>query len=96
MPTFGKTSTAGAFLSLGQNNKRVNKRTLSEAGSLSKLWVYVNGLGEGSGNEVCVLLAYSDTAGAPDVLLATSAEITVLDGQAAGWVSGVVSPGPLT
>ena len=90
--TFGKT-TIGATPGNGlANEKAGNKFTLREPGSITQLSAYVDGLGPGTGNQVMRMLVYTDSAGVPGTKRVTSAEVTVRDGQAAGWVHFTVSP----
>jgi len=88
MATFGKTAIGGTTAVIGLDAKRVAKFTLAEACSVSKLSVYVSGDGSGVGDQVMKGIIYDDdgAAGAPGTLLGTSNEVTVTDGQAAGWV----------
>lgn len=88
MATFGKTTIGGTAFDTGADFKHVNKRTLSERGTISKLSIYVDGSGAGSGSQVIRAVIYDDDAdfGEPGMLLASGTTVTVTDGQAAGWV----------
>lgn len=67
--------------------------TLSEPGVVTMLSVYLDGLGPGVGGQVMKALLYAAAAGVPTALKVASAEVTVADGQAAGWVDfPVVDP----
>ena len=91
MSTFGNTNIGGSWLNDSGNIKAVDKFTLSEAGDVSKLTIYVRGHNTGE-DQVRRGVIYSDTAGSPNALKGTTAEITVTSAQAAGWVDLSFSP----
>jgi len=53
---------------------------------LEKISLYIDGSGSGTGNQKFRAVVYSDSSGAPNARLGYSADTTVIDGQAPGWV----------
>jgi len=72
---------------------RMFKTTVDESGTVSKVSAYIDGGGAGSSGQVAKVVIYDDdgVSGKPGTLLATSSEVSVSDGQAAGWVDFTVS-----
>lgn len=98
MATFGDTAVPSLFDNLAGDYAQVSRFTLGTAGTFTRLWMYMDGNGVGTGNQPCKALIYSDTAGPkPLNLLALSNEVTITDGQSAGWVEfTLTSPVDLT
>jgi hypothetical protein len=84
MATFGKTTVGGSWNGNGLDTKDVNKYNLPVAASVTKLTVYCRG--EAGGPQVRKGVIYADAAGQPDVLKGTTAEVSIGQNQAAGWV----------
>jgi subtilisin family serine protease len=82
--TFGKTSVGASTDSFGFERKRVNRYTLPEAGSVTKLTVYLAPTST-SGQQVLKGLIYSDSAGTPAALLGVSEQLTFTSASVAGW-----------
>jgi hypothetical protein len=93
MPIFGNNVAGGFFSELNADTKRVNKFTLSEGGTVTKLSVYLDGLGSGSGGQAVRAVVYDDdgTGGNPGTLKAQSVDVTIPDGQTAGWVDFTIT-----
>ena len=88
MSTFGRTDVAGCTGgdSGDQNYTVVSKYVLSEAGSVSKLSVYITNLA--GGHAACYMkgVIYSDSGGNPLTLKGTTDALAVADSKALGWV----------
>lgn len=98
MGTFGKTTPSSGLVDIGNNFETVSKYNLSVGADVTKLFFYVDGNGSGTGaNEVIKGILYDDdgASGKPGTLLGTTAEITITDGQSAGWVEGAFAS-PIT
>jgi hypothetical protein len=87
-PTFGKT-TIGASTDTGDRNtvNATKYTTGATAGATSSIWVYVNAPIGTAPNNKFTMAIYSNNAGAPQNLLATSSEGTLT----AGWNSVNIS-----
>jgi hypothetical protein len=84
MKIFGPTRTEGSGVAdVAIDTKYAVTATLSRASRVVKLSAYLDGLGAGSGNQVARAFVY-DSGGT--ALLAVSEEVTITDGQPAGWV----------
>jgi len=83
----GHSTADGSAVDLALDIKAASKITLSSAPSVTTAKIYLDGAGSGSGSQVCKAVLYEDSAGSPGDKIATSAEVTVTDGQAAGWVT---------
>lgn len=83
MPSFGKTDIGGTTDPLPSSNEIVCKYTLSEAGDVSKLTMYVDGNPNGAAKIKGII--YSDSSG-PNVFLGATNESSISVGQAAGWI----------
>ena len=90
MATFGNTSIGSTPVSIhsSTNNKTVSKFTLSEAGTVTKLSIYLDGNGTGSGPQVIKGVIYDDdgASAVPGTLMGTSEEVSIADAAAAAWV----------
>ena len=87
MATFGKTDIGATNYNIADGFKSGFKFTSpADAGTLTKLTLYCDGLGAGVGAEVLKGLVYADSAGVPGSRLGIGNEITIADGQAAAWV----------
>jgi len=84
--TFGTTSVGGSSDAFAPNRKRVNAYSLSQAGSVSKLSVYL-GPGYASGTADIEGVIYADSGGSPGALIATSSQLVFPSTGAAGWYS---------
>lgn len=82
--TFGKTAVGASSDHLTANMKRVNRFSLAVAGNVSKLSVYLQPTST-SGQETIEGLIYSDAAGSPGSLIATTSPLTFSSGDSAGW-----------
>lgn len=95
MGTFGETGTSAAYRALAADESRVYKATLGSTQKITRLVAYVSG-GGATGSQVAKAVVYTDSSG-PNTLVATSAEVTITSGQAAGWVTfALASPVTLT
>jgi PKD repeat protein/glucose/arabinose dehydrogenase len=84
--TFG-TSTPGASTDTATANfKEVSKYTSPQAGNVTKVTGYVSGLGAPSGSQPVRAVIYADSGGNPGALLGVTNAVTVVAGQAWGWV----------
>jgi hypothetical protein len=79
----GHTATNGTAANATADRRYGSTFELSEDRLLAKVSAYLDGNGSGSGTQVAKALVYNDDTNA---LVATSSEVSVLDGQAAGWV----------
>jgi DNA-binding beta-propeller fold protein YncE len=82
--TFGKTTVGTSSDYFGFERKRVNRYALPEAGTVSKLSVYLAPAGT-AGEQVLKGLIYSDASGKPEALLGVSEQLTFKSTNAAGW-----------
>src|ERR1700739_801201 len=82
--TFGKTAVGGSSDYFGLERKPVNRYPLPEAGTVSKLSVYLAPAGT-AGEQVLRGVIYSDNAGKPEALLGVSEQLTFKSTNAAGW-----------
>lgn len=90
--TIGKTAIGASNNKLAANFKSGNKVTLSTQGRFTKISAYLDGNGTGSGSQNVRALIYADSSGSPGALKATSAQVTIAKGRAAGWVDFTISP----
>jgi RHS repeat-associated protein len=90
--TVGKTTIGASNNKLAANLKSGNKITLSQQGRFTKISAYLDGNGTGSGSQTVRALIYADSSGSPGALKATSAQVTIAKGRAAGWVDFTISP----
>jgi hypothetical protein len=82
--TFGKTTVGASSDYFGLERKRVNHYLLPEAGSVTKLSVYLAPTST-SGQQVLKGVIYADNAGNPQALLGVSEQLTFQSTNAAGW-----------
>jgi hypothetical protein len=82
--TFGKTTVGASSDYFGLERKRVNHYVLPEAGSVTKLSVYLAPTST-SGQQVLKGVIYADNAGNPQALLGVSEQLTFQSTNAAGW-----------
>jgi hypothetical protein len=82
--TFGKTTVGASSDYFGLERKRVNHYALAEAGSVTKLSVYLAPRAT-SGQQVIKGVIYSDASGKPAALLGVSEQLTFKSTNAAGW-----------
>jgi len=85
--TFGLTSGTPTAVQMAADVCRIYPYALAERALVHTMSVYVDGGGSGTGNTHVKLVVYSGTT-----LVATSAEGTITDTQAAGWVDLAISP----
>lgn len=83
MSTFGYETIGATPSADWANYKAVDKFALSEDGDISKLTA---ALANGASACHAKAIIYSDSAGSPDALIATGAEVAIADSQAEGWV----------
>jgi hypothetical protein len=86
---FGKTTPSSGMEDTATNYMVVSKFTLASAAQVTKLRIYMDGNGSATGaSQNFKGLIYDDDGGGgePGTLLGTSQEITIPDGQSAGWV----------
>jgi hypothetical protein len=81
---FGFTTIGGNTDVMGADRKRVVHFQLPQAGGVSKLTMYLAPTST-SGQQQIAGVIYSDAAGAPGSLLATSNQLTFHSTDAAGW-----------
>jgi subtilisin family serine protease len=81
--TFGKTTVGGTTDAADANWKRVDKFTISQAVSVSKLTIYLQRLV--SGQQVLKGVIYGDQSGTPGALLGVSNEVTFGSSATSGW-----------
>lgn len=87
MSTFGDIGHGTVGGSTTVDKLRIRKFTLSENGSVSKLSIYCDGSGSGTGSQVVKGVIYADSSGTPGAIVGgLTNEATVTDGQAAGEV----------
>ena len=90
--TFGKTTVGASSDYFVSERKRMNAYALPEAGSVTKLSVYLAPTST-SGQQVLEGVIYSDNAGKPQALLGVSEQLTFKSTNAAGWYDlSFVSP----
>src|SRR3954451_13979117 len=84
--TFGTTTIGSATDTFGADRKRVSPATLTEAGRVTKLRLFVEP-GGASGQETLRGLVYADAGGAPGRLLGTTGVLAYDDGDTSfrGW-----------
>lgn len=83
--TFGGTSTGATTRTLGNGYHNVGKYPLAERALVTRLDARADGLGN-TGAQAIKGVIYSDLAGAPDRLIATTAEASVAKNAPAAWV----------
>ncbi len=82
--TFGTTTIGGTYDAFAPDRKRVNAYSLSQAGSVSKLSVYLQP-GYATGNADIKGVIYADSNGSPGALIATSSQLVFPSTGTAGW-----------
>jgi hypothetical protein len=82
--TFGKTSVGASSDTFLADRKRVSRYALSEAGSVSKLSIYLAPT-KAAGQQVLRGVIYSDTGGKPQALLGASEQLTFKSTNKAEW-----------
>jgi hypothetical protein len=83
MATFGDTAIEPFTFNIIANEKRAFKFSMLEAGTITKLTMY---LGGGAVANHIKAVIYADSAGAPGAKLKEGNEITIAVSQALGWV----------
>jgi hypothetical protein len=92
--TFGKTAIGGSSDPASANYERVDVFSLGQAGSVSKLTVYLQR--QASGQQVFEGVIYADQGGTPGSLIAVSTQVTLGTSAASGWYDlPFASPVPL-
>jgi subtilisin family serine protease len=81
--TFGKTTVGGSSDPGTADYERVDAFSLGQAGSVTKLTVYLQRLS--SGQQVLEGVIYADQGGTPGSLLAVSQQVTFGTSAASGW-----------
>jgi PKD repeat protein len=84
--TFGTTTPGSSFELAHKDVKEVSTFTAPLAGSVKKVTAYLSGLGSTTGSQKLRAVLYADSGGNPGARLAMSNAITVVSGQAWGWV----------
>jgi hypothetical protein len=93
MATFGRTTIGGTTANQGANFAQVTGPfTLSESGTVTSISMYLDS-GGATASQQWTCLIYDDSAGVPNNLKVTSAEVVIAAGAAAAWVDFAVSPG---
>ncbi|HWX74476.1 MAG TPA: hypothetical protein VNZ05_04165, partial [Solirubrobacteraceae bacterium] len=82
--TFGKTTIGASTDTFLAERKRVSRYALTEAGTVSKLSVYLAPT-KTTGQQVVKGVIYADSSSAPGALLATSEQLTFKSTNTAGW-----------
>jgi hypothetical protein len=82
--TFGKTTVGASSDTFSAERKRVNRYALAEAGSVTKLSLYLAPRAT-SGQQVLKGVIYSDSSGKPEALLGVTEQLTFKRTNAAGW-----------
>ncbi len=82
--TFGKTTVGASAAIMPANQKQVSRYSLSTAGAVTKLSIYLEATGT-SGQQVMKGIVYSDASGAPQALLGVSAQLTFTSTSSARW-----------
>jgi hypothetical protein len=82
--TFGYSAVGGSVDTFSADRKRVNAYSLPQAGSVSKLSVYLSS-GASSGQADIKGIVYADAGGAPGALVGTTSQLVFSGGQATGW-----------
>ena len=99
MTTFGQTNPGTDWDNLTGDYAQASNYVLGETLTFTRMWMYMDGNGVGSGDQPCKTLIYAadGSGGVPGTLLAVSNEIVVTDGQSAGWIEfTLTSPVELT
>jgi hypothetical protein len=91
--TFGNCSVGGTIVTASADYKRASAFSLADANAtVTKLSVYVDGLGSTVGSQSIVGVIYAaDASGAPGAFACKTAATTVAAGAAAGWVDLAIS-----
>lgn len=82
--TFGSTTVGGSSDTFSADRKRVNEYTLSAAGSLTNITIYLAPTFT-SGEQVMKGIVYSDSSGKPANLLGATSQLTFHSTDKAGW-----------
>jgi hypothetical protein len=82
--TLGKTTVGKSTDSFKADRKRVNHYALAEAGTISKLSIYLAPTAT-KGEQLIKGVIYSDVGGKPEALLATSEQLAFKSTDTAGW-----------
>jgi subtilisin family serine protease len=83
--TFGATAVGGSTGSFDTGRKAANAATLTEAGQLTRLRVFLEPGSAGSGSASLRGLVYADDGGAPGALLGTTAPLSYPANDDRGW-----------
>jgi hypothetical protein len=83
----GNQIAGAVWTGLTPNAKRASRFSSTAAASVTSISAYVDGGAATSGSQPLRGVIYSDDAGDPGRPLATSSEVTILAGRAAGWVT---------
>lgn len=82
--TFGLSSIGSNSDVMGADRKRATEATLTVAGNVSKLTMYLAPTGT-SGQQVMQGILYADQSGSPGALLGVTNPLTFMSTNAAGW-----------
>jgi RHS repeat-associated protein len=94
--TFGPTAVGSGNDSFASDRKRVNGYTISAAGAVTKLSIYLQPTGT-SGTQLIRGVLYQDSSGSPGALAGKTLELAFHSTDAAGWYDLVFpTPVPVT
>lgn len=82
--TFGSTTVGGSYDTFSADRKRVNEYTLSVAGNVTNITIYLAPTSTG-GEQVMKGIVYSDSSGKPATLLGATSQLTFHSTDKAGW-----------
>jgi hypothetical protein len=82
MSTFGDATAPDDSYTMTANILHGSMYTLSEAGTATKMTIYMDGLGAGVGNQVFKAAIALDNAGNPQAALRITDEVTIIDNSA--------------
>jgi hypothetical protein len=92
MSIFGKQTIGTGFTDISDGFQVVSAYANPIQDSFEKLTIYLDGNGPGAGNQVMKAAIWDESAGNPNVLKATSQEVTIIDGASAAWVDFTFAP----
>ena len=92
MATFGNMSIGASNTTLSSNAQRGGLFTMPEPGWITAIKAYLDGSGGGAGTQGVRAVMYQNGATYPAARKAVSSDVTITQGQAAGWVAFPVYP----
>lgn len=84
--SFGRVAPGTVWIAMAADYKRSSSFVLEEAGTVTSLAGYLDGLGAAPGTQQVRFAVYADEGGEPGALLAQSVVGTIEAGKAAEWV----------